>query len=426
MAGRPPSFSPPPFPTPPSPPLAPRRPSSVTEMAGRLASPQASQLLSSGRLSLTDSNGSDRSSFSPGMPPALKIPEFADNPMHHRYSAFPSVAKRSSESQSSSSGPMTVEEQLAALRREFEEFKKQSDLSEWNDKKICDWCGDELSSRAYFDYHVGKECLWAPLADSAVSASVYLLISSGEPAVILPLLATLTGGYLLSFLIQLNILGHLWTYLPNDMTNYQSFCSNPAIDSRLQLCAVGAFFLNMGESFNDIFMDYHFVLTSTHSDISYENGLSAVIKANEATGRSWSKDALVQLKPFIQDVRVRLISFCLLLMETLVWVLTLVVGTKYLLVQDNVSNLIQSCVAIVFVNDLDNLVYKAIAPRNLPAMSEIRVKMPYLTSQTGSPAYGDHNEFKIFFMLMAGFGGTPIITCVAVGIVYGLHTTYCY
>ena len=222
MAGRPPSFSPPPFPSPPTPPLAPRRPASVTEMAGRAASAQASQLLSPGRLSLTDSNGSDRSSFSPGMPPALKRPEYADNPMHpmlHRNSAPASVALRSSESQSSLSVPVTVEEQLAALRRElkrqgdeFEEFKKQNDLSEWNDKMICyvEYAGDaELYSRACFDKKLGKECLWAPLPDSAVSASVYFLISEGSPFLILPLLLTLTGGYLLSFLIQLNILGHL-------------------------------------------------------------------------------------------------------------------------------------------------------------------------------------------------------------------------
>ena len=270
---------------------------------------------------------------------------------------------------------------------------------------------------------MGKECLWAPLPDSAVSASVFWLIYGGDPFQILPLLATITGGYLLSFLIQLNILGHLWTYLPTDMTNYQSFCSNPAIDSRLQLCAVGAFFLNMGESFNDIFMDYHFVLTSTHADVSFGIRSCEVYQANSESGRSLSKDELVKVKTFEQDVRVRLFSFCLLLMETLVWVLTLVVGTKYLLVQDNVSNLIQSCVAIVFVNDLDNLVFKAISPRSLASMSEIKVKMPYL----GKPDEQVKNQgFKTFFFFMAMLGGTPIITCVAVGIVYGLHTTYCY
>ena len=208
------------------------------------------------------------------------------------------------------------------------------------------------------------------------------------------------------------------------MTNYPSFCSNPAIDSRLQLCAVGAFFLNMGDSFNDIFLDYHFVLTSTHADMSYDIDHCEVDWAKSKTGRSWSKDELVKIQPFKPSLSVRLFSFCLLLMETLVWVLTLVVGTKYLLVQDNVSNLIQSCVAIVFVNDLDNLVYKAIAPRSLVSMSEIRVKLPYLDS--GNLDEDDHKAFKAFFMAMAAVGGTPIITCVAVGIVYGLHTTYCY
>lgn len=149
-----------------------------------------------------------------------------------------------------------------------------------------------------------------------------------------------------------------------------------------------------------------------------------ISRANEKTGRKWAAEELVQVVQLSSDRASRSVYLLLVLLEIVAFVSVIVVGTKYLLVQETVSNLVQACVAIVFLNDIDNLAFNALMPEAAKTiLMAASYELPYLRGEDDDG--GEHAGIKDFFYFASLLGATPIIVCTSVGIVYGMHNSFC-
>ena len=168
-------------------------------------------------------------------------------------------------------------------------------------------------------------------------------------------------------------------------------------------------------------MELNLVLTCKRRSVPADS--VDCVQANNKTGRIWNSEELVKVVNLTESRKVRLFCLFLISLELMVWIFVLVVGTKYLLVQDNVSNLVQSCVAIVFLNDLDNLAYIVLMPETTKTLISSReYELPHIP---GSEGVSEASCMQKFFVATSIFGTSPILTLTAVGMVFGLHKTYC-
>lgn len=328
-----------------------------------------------------------------------------------------------------------------------------------------------MHTRRYFQSQLGNKCRWVQVPQSVYGATVESLLRQRELKFshVFYLLFNVLGACLLTFAVQMYILWRLWISLP-DLYNNDSFCLEERIGKLLQLCAVGAFLLSVGAAFNDIFVELNIVLSSTQLAAEPKASDDNILKVNAKTGRKWNTDELVKLTNLTSSITVKTVSLLLIFLEVLVFLSVLVVGITYLLVQDTVSNLIQASVAIVFLNDMDNLAYSAIMPDGFkddiskqyfetPHLKQKHKKRataypdtnaalddnePLHTSRpaklgrlvwlwfgmeetTGGGANGGSKDtaFATFFYYVAIFGALAILLGFSVGVVYGLHYSFC-
>ena len=220
-----------------------------------------------------------------------------------------------------------------------------------------------MHTKRYFQTHIGHKCRWVQVPPSVYGATVEALLRQRELSVfyIFYLLFNVLGACLVTFAMQIYILWRLWISLP-ELHNNDSFCLGSRIGKPLQLCAVGAFLLSVGDAFNDIFVELNIVFTSKQLAAEPKSTDVNIIELNKKTGRKWFADELVRITALTSSRPVKIFCLLLIFLEFLVFISVIMVGVNYLLVQDTVSNLIQASVAIVFLNDMDNMAYNAIMP----------------------------------------------------------------
>ena len=280
----------------------------------------------------------------------------------------------------------------------------------------------EIQTLAYFE-EARKSSAWRILPDSVISATITLIMR--EDQITRELLTTIgpstLSATLLLFLILLVILTRLWVGLP-DLTHNENFCYNQAgIGKSQQICALGLFFLSIGDAFYDVNLEFHVVLFSTRVKRPCDDkDLESFITWTK--NDLWKTDDLIRIRPLRTSHFSRGVCLVLILCEFLVWLAILIIGVKYILIQDTVSDLVQAIVAIVYLNDVDNVAYSLLLPEYTKSL--IRGYEFEVTTMPTADTSGK-NKIGTFLDLLVFNGTTVLIATVAVATVLGLHTSYC-
>jgi len=139
-------------------------------------------------------------------------------------------------------------------------------------------------------------------------------------------------GAILVSLVQLVMIGHLWSS-PSDLC--VTFTMIP-----LKVAAIWTFLLHLIPSLNDMVIET--LVISHFSGLRYldDNG---TIKEH-------------QLKIPLHRVR-RISAFLFVLVELVVFCGVFFIGTVYILSSSSASDIVQACLSIVFINELDNIAF---------------------------------------------------------------------
>ena len=278
----------------------------------------------------------------------------------------------------------------------------------------------------YKDYYEKKlriDCSWQFPPRSVVGRAFQKFLGSKDFQLdlLFDSLFSYLGAFPLGVFIQIYVLRRLWTSLP-DFSVEPNFCQNIEVGAHLQLCAVGVFLLSAGQAFNDIFLEVLIVMTSTHrcrlhpsekwvKDAYKERYCQEKFGAYDEE-KEYDKDEIpdgVFVIPEVEFVSIltltwnywtRAFLMLLVLMEAAVWLTVVIVGVKYLMSSKTISDLVQSTVAIVFINDVDNMVFELTATSDMTGHREsTEYKLPVLAGDDGvkkRAIFG--NRFDKFFM----------------------------
>jgi len=104
-------------------------------------------------------------------------------------------------------------------------------------------------------------------------------------------------------------------------------------------------------------------------------------------------------------------------LEFVVWALTLYVGVHYTLSQADASEIVQSAVAISFINEIDNMVYDAVASEPLKDfLAKAEYQVPIMKSAGKTSFYSTMARLSL---------QTPILCFLVYTTVWGLRNTHC-
>ena len=314
----------------------------------------------------------------------------------------------------------------------------------------------EIHTEQYYLNQMLGDCAWLPLPQSIIGLEVGLTMGkyqlldptsdkwfSFNQKISLMRLGTL-GVAVLAFLLQFYILWCLWATMPS-LYHEPSFCQSDEISKKLQLASVGVFLLSINHAFKDAMLELLVVLTSDKLKREASDFDTKLVRLK--TGNPyWQPSDLVHIR--LLDNKKLLwmaILVTIISLEIIIWFMTLVVGCKYLLLSESVSDLVQSVVAIVFVNDIDNLAFSVFVPRNVQkTLSNFEFQVPFLKGPGGFARYNGGlvpkrsndglcsrwlSDHRIFFQQniykLSLIGSVPIVVITAVCVVYGLHDRYC-
>lgn len=327
---------------------------------------------------------------------------------------------------------------------------KVKDMGEENKMVELSGLPFEIHTKQYFETRMLDECAWLELPESIIGLEVGITLGKYQ---LLPpepgdsfakkfhdnfntvRLGTLSVA-MLTFTLQFYIVWCLWRSLPT-IVNDEGLCRGQ-IGRPLQLCSVGVFFVSVIPAFKDITLELMVVLTSHR--LQREANESDTNRVREVTSNPyWQSNDLVHIR-MLGEKHPRWILACLfiIILELVIWIMTLFVGCKFLLVSETVSDLVQSMVAIVFINDVDNLAFDVLVPRNVKkTLSRIQFEVPYLKGPggRGEGLSDDGDEYYLSrstrirlqknLYKMSLLGTVPFIIVLAVAVVYGVHAFYC-
>ena len=290
-------------------------------------------------------------------------------------------------------------------------------------------CDFQIQTSSYFASKIASKCAWLPLPDSVIGLEVGIIF--GKYQLLEGKFSIVRVGAIfftvLCFLVQFYVIICLWQSLP-DLDHNPDFCQNEQVGRKLQLCAVSVFLVSINQAFKDITLEILVILTSTK--LKRDCFGDDVKLVRKATGNLyWQREDLVHIRVLDKEPAWVAFGLVICLVELTVWCLTLVVGCKYLLASATVSDLVQSMVSIVFINDIDNLAFAVFVPRNVRRVLEkFEFECPYLKGP-GKPGTDRTLFSKEWFQnklyVLSLLGSVPIVVVVAVGVVYGLHDRYC-
>jgi hypothetical protein len=138
---------------------------------------------------------------------------------------------------------------------------------------------------------------------------------------------------------QLTMVGYLWN---SSQLNFTLIESAPIIP--LQIAGIGVLLLNLIPSVTDIILEIAAILFSDFYFVDMEaegGGILKVGMSGKENGGIWSLFWLWVVVAF----------------ESIVFLAVLVVGITYILSSTSASELVQACLSIVFINEIDNVAF---------------------------------------------------------------------
>lgn len=266
------------------------------------------------------------------------------------------------------------------------------------------------------------ECLWTAMPDSIVALnltlastkdltdSTFTYIKAAFLCGLLPLIMT--------FVIEFTSIMCLWED-NSDLRNSEHFCEQHPL---LQLSVVGIFMLTLQAPLQDICIEAAIGLSSTKVCFDAAEGSELFLVGSGAEAGKGREFEEIERKPLImKEVKTSAVSWVVYWvsvgLEFAVWCLTLYVGVHYTLSQADASEIVQSAVAISFINEIDNMVYDNVASEQL---KEFLAKAEYMV-----PIMKASGKTTFHSMLTRLSLQTPILCTVTYFIVYTLRNIHC-
>ena len=278
----------------------------------------------------------------------------------------------------------------------------------------------EVHTRGFWENNIQGNVAWLNLPGSIVGLELGMNLAKYQ--LTLSGLSKMRWGCLciasLALLTQFWLLRCLWINIPSLKDN-EDFCLNDQVGHILQVCSLGVFILSIADSLSNILLELHVVLTS--SRLVRPAFDQDVVDVRKATNNEfWQGEYLVRLRYLDQSLGPKVLCLVLVLSELAIWVFTLVCGVVYILSQPTVSDLIQSVVAIVFINDIDSYTFRAFIPLHVTKnIEKIRFEVPLY------PGPGEKSMAQNCVYHLKLIGSVPIVCVVSFGIVYGFHARFC-
>ena len=224
------------------------------------------------------------------------------------------------------------------------------------------------------------------------------------------------GAILLAGFLQWEILSSLYLSL-DDLRDNTAFCQTGGdIGSTLRVCAIGAFLLNISDAYTTVFLELNIIFTSCRFKRAVQEQ-ELINTRGKTENPFWIREDLVAIQCLHTDIAARATCFALTLFELIIWGYVFVVGIKYMLTAETVSDLVLSAVAVNFLNEVNNRVYETV----MPALTRTQVDDELFEV----PLIGADSHASTMLQLFSLFGTLPALIVVTVGIVFGLHNTYC-
>lgn len=247
----------------------------------------------------------------------------------------------------------------------IDEEKKDNE----HDKKKSDFAFNERISLHEWE-EAEDDCLWTAMPDSIVALNLTLAatkdltdntwnyVRASVFCGILPLAMT--------FVIEFTAIMCLWED-NSDLRNSSAFCHQHPL---LQLAVVAIFGLTLQAPLMDVMTEASIGLSGTKVCFDCEDGANLFLHGSGASAGAGREFVDVESKPLIiKEIRTSFVSWFVywtaVILEFAVWALTLYVGVHYTLSQADASEIVQSAVAISFINEIDNMVYDAVASEPL-------------------------------------------------------------
>jgi len=279
---------------------------------------------------------------------------------------------------------------------------------------------ERISEEDYTDAE--DECIWTPMPDSIVALNLTMAcagdltddtwkyIRSAFFCGLLPLAMT--------FIIELTTLAYLWED-NSDLTDADGFCAQHPI---MQLAVITIFALTLQTPLSDIMTEAAVGFSSTKMCFNAEDGACLFI---HGTGISPGKDRDFYSQPdkplIIKEVKTSSVSFWIfwtaVVLEFGVWALTCYVGVFYTLSQVDASEIVQSAVAISFINEIDNMVYASIVSEDLKDfLATVEFRIPAMKSA------GKNSFYTTVARLCLQ---TPLLCMTVYYVVFHLRNKHC-
>jgi hypothetical protein len=327
----------------------------------------------------------------------------------------------------SSKSPTHLNREMIARIEYLEKWQHMVDEIELRDTRQLSIKGKERSgldyevhTRGFFDSKIQGNVAWLNLPDSIVGLELGMNLAKYQ--LTLSGMSKMRWGCLciasLALLTQFWLLRCLWINVPA-LEGNEEFCLNEQIGYTLQVCSLGVFLLSIADSLSSVLLELHVVLTSTR--LVRPAFDQDVLDVRKATGNDyWQGEYLVRMRYLDQSPGPKLLCLLLVLAELAIWLFTTVCGVVYILTQPTVSDLIQSVVAIVFINDIDSYTFRAFIPLHVTKnIEKIRYEVPLY------PGPGAKTLVQNLVYHMKLCGSVPIVCGCSLAIVYGFHARYC-
>ncbi len=276
---------------------------------------------------------------------------------------------------------------------------------------------------SYKDYEESvDECLWTSMPDSIVALNLTLACTKDlTDDTFTYIKAALFCGLLplvMTFVIEFTGIMCLWED-NSDLRNSDAFCHQHPL---LQLSVVTLFGLTLQGPLLDILTEAAIGLSSTKVCFCAEDGAKLFLEgagAHPGKGREFVE--LDDRPLIIKEVKTSFVSWFVfwtaIILEFAVWSLTVYVGVHYTLSQEDASEIVQSAVAISFINEIDNMVYDAVATE---PVKEFLAKAEYMIPLM--KASGKRNLTSAVLRLSMQ---APILCTVVYFVVFTLRNTHC-
>ena len=252
-------------------------------------------------------------------------------------------------------------------------------------------CDGTTSFERFVPVNDWKSGRWVACGNSLYGLFIRFVLSHHNKRIVLLLVPAvfLLGG------AQGVILVNLWNSINYVSVAPSQFCS-PVTNELFLTAIIAVFLVSLIPALNDVINEFKIVASARL--------VFQVYSPMAGEGRA----VILRVQRNVFNVICCMLVVCY---EFIIWIGVLLIGIVYILTSQGAGNIVQAAVAISFINEIDNMVMWA-------GFHDFNLQSVGFRTHPVDEKPGERFFFTMIFAM-------PVILCISVGIVYGLHTTYC-